>query len=238
MKRLIALTLLTWVSYAQVTKLPEAKVQVVQEAAKEFRSEQDREWQCYFDSKEVSLTSIMLAKVANESSYGTNWMWARYNNRWNIKWDLIWKKTWTTCGDSTCRYPIFETPKDWLKNLAMRLKNSWCKATFNSSFAYVKWPRAPRTESNVSQINRYHSRMKEVVDAYENKKDLYLVKTQETIDESNALHGIKKDTKQKVCIKVHTVGKYTTLQVDDKNWKYKTSQDIKWWDKIFTCKFI
>ena len=60
--------------------------------------------------------------------------------------------------------------------------------------------------------------MKEVVDAYENKKDLYLVKTQETIDESNALHGItKKDTKQKVCIKVHTVGKYTTLQVDDKN---------------------
>ena len=210
------------------TKLPQDKVDMVREVAKQFRDEQNRYWQCYFDNKEVSLTAIMLAKVANESSYGTKWMGAKYNNRGNIHWDLIWKQIGTVCGDSTCKYPKYATAEDGLKNLAMWLKNKWCTMTFETSFAYVKWPKAPITKSNIAQIQKYHNRMASVIRAYDENRDLFLVETTETINEGRELNGLApintttttqdkaiKTKPNKACYFVRKIRKADYVQIDE-----------------------
>lgn len=199
---------------ASITKLPEEKVAIVQKVAEQFRKDNNWDWACTLDGKKSSLEGIMLAKIANESSYGTKGVGARTNNRGNIHGDLIKKSTKFIHADHSSRYAVFATPEDGLENLAQWLKNRWCSVTWRSSWNYVKGPNAPKTEKNIKDINAYHANVASVVMAYDNNKELFVVDTPQTRAQGDSLNNIKWSWIKDGCYLVKKIRKADYLQID------------------------
>lgn len=247
---MIIITVLVWTisSYlngftadAWYKVLPPEKVAIVEKVAKQFKADKKRNGACTIDWQPVSLEGMILAKIANESSYGTKGVGARTNNWGNIHGDLIWKAKEFITADHSSTYAVFYTPEDGVRNVAQWLKNKWCKLSRQSSFNYVKWPRAPKTDSNVKEINAYHWRLKEVAQAYDNNGAIVIADTPESMAEWNALNNIVPKKWQWVkdgCYFVKKIRKADYIQVDQ-DWEMKTRIDLGQKDgetlDVFNC---
>lgn len=226
MKKIIWICLLLWlIVYSNVdwfTTPPKEVLSKVRKVADQF--ERDH-WKvmCTLDWEYVELAWVMLGKVKMETSYWTKWVWSRYNNWGNIHKDLVNKAIRTTHADNTKHYPVYDNPEDWLYNLAKQLKNSWCKVTWQSSFNYVKWPKAPRSKANVQWINTYFWEVKATVKWYEkNKWDV--PKT-----------TVKWDGK--LCFLIKKIKKADYIQLDDGS-EFIWKKDTKRWNgsfNIYNC---
>lgn len=251
MMTVIAVIVWIWSSYlngftteAGYKILPPEKVELVEKVAKQFKSDKNRNGSCTLDGKPASLEWIMLAKIANESSYGLKWVGARTNNWGNIHADLIWTAQKFITADNSSTYPVYATPEEGLRNIAQWLKNRWCKLSWQSSWNYVKWPRAPQTAWNKADINAYHWRITEVVNAYDRGGAIVIADTAQSRAEWDRLisHATDTTTKKKWikdgCYFVKKIRKADYLQVDQ-NWEMKSRIDL--WQKdgetldVFNC---
>lgn len=220
--------------------LPKEKVEIVERVAKQFKEDKKRNGSCTIDWQPVSLEGMILAKIANESSYGEAGVGARTNNWWNIHGDLIWKATKFITADHSSTYAVFGTPEDGLRNIAQRLKNRWCKLSYQSSWNYVKWPRAEQSAQNKKDVSVYHWRLKEVAQAYDGKGTLVIADTVKSRSEWYSLNRMTNTWKwiKDGCFFVRKIKKADYIQIDQ-DWEMKTRIDLgqKDWETmdLFNC---
>lgn len=216
---------------AWLADVPQETIKMVRDVAVQYRTENKRQWQCTIDGKKVSLTAIMLAKIANETSYGQKGVGKEINNRGNLhvptkksslpRWDGV-SKVWADNAEMV----VYPTPQDGLYDLAHWLVKRNCDITRQSTWNYVKWPKAEKTDKRVKAVNAYYKNLKDVAFAYENNKHLYVVDNTETQAQAA---NIAEKKKHKECHYVATIKQADFIQVDQEEGKF--SKSLFLWSK-------
>ena len=123
---------------------------IIRTVASDFRAERWYEKACYIDGTQVSLWALMYALVIQEWGRRDGTAGHRTNNRGSLhRSQGIKPVVWLNSIDNTRSRPSYNTPYDWLYELAYLItkENFYykCNISYTALWAYIKWPRAPHT---------------------------------------------------------------------------------------------
>lgn len=239
----LCVTLRGWYDVeAALSDVPAQTIKMVRDVAVQYRKDYGYEWQCSIDGQKVSLTALMLAKIANETAYGTKGIWKQINNRWNLhvpsKRASLPKRDGTSkVWADNAEMVVYNTPQEWLYDLAHRLVQRQCTVTWQTTWNYVKWPKAEKTPKRLKAVNLYYENMKKVALAYENNKKIYLVDNEETKKQAEGISEWP-TAKKKECHHVATIKQADFIQVDQEDGKFVKYMQLwsKAWNvEVFNC---
>lgn len=132
----------------------------INKVAKDYRTEQGFDWQCYIGTTPVTLAQMLYGLWVAEWGFLPWSAWLRTNNPWSLrKWMWLKNVVRTHNIDNAKSRPEYATMYDWLYEKAHLIASPnfryKCNYTFESAFAYVNWPRAPRTDAKMQNAKNH-----------------------------------------------------------------------------------
>lgn len=197
---------------------------------------------CYVDWAEVSLGWLMYGIALNEWGHKPGTVGYRTNN-WGSLHNTMGLKPIErfTCADGTCTRPVYHTVEDGLYEkahlIASKEKRYKCNFSFQSQWAYIKWPNAPRTPEWVAHVQAHLDRLKKNALAFDWKtvKNGLSSSSNDQPQKLGGSNGEVVETDYKKCERIDLTNS-DYVHFDTYEWEFIGKAPLpEWTVKVFKC---